>query len=74
MCPLLISFPSQGEESDPGCLGLHPQSWALLLSGELQLGKPRLCLFSEAPLPLREELKHWEGCFPLGNLHFLMQV
>lgn len=43
-----------------------------LLSWELQLGQLRFQL-STAPLPFSEELKHWEGCFPLGNLHFLMQ-
>ena len=55
---VLASVPSPGPCSSPrGC------SWASL----------DCVLFSEAPLPLREELKHWEGCFPLGNLHFLMQ-
>lgn len=73
MCPLLFSFPSREErKSDPRGLGLHPQGGASLLSRELQLGQLRFQL-SVAPLPFSEELKHWEGFFSLGNLHFLMQ-
>lgn len=81
MRPLLFSFPPPQEgESDPSCAGssLSPQPHCpppLSPSPrELQLGRLGFLLLSVAPLPCREELRHWEGCFPLGNLHFLLQL
>lgn len=69
---LLLSPLGRKEKVIPAALASIPRPGALLLSWELQLGQLR-CVFPAAPLPLSEELKHWEGCFPLGNLHFLMQ-
>lgn len=56
----------------PSCLGLGLQPRGLAAPLGAAAGQLRF-QFSAAPLPFSEELKHREGCFPLGNLHFLMQ-
>lgn len=66
---LLLSLSGRRERVIPAALASILGPEALLLSRELQL---RISLCAD-PRPFSEELKHWEGCFPLGNLHFLMQ-
>lgn len=61
MCSLLFSLPSERKEKVPAAALASPGAAA---GRQLQS--------SAAPLPFREELKQREGCFPLGNLHFLM--
>lgn len=68
----LFSLSGREEKVIPAALASIPSPRTLFLSWKLQLGQLRF-YFSAAPLPFSEELKHWEGCFPLGNLHFLMQ-